>query len=318
MLIAANISVNFGELVLVLLTSDKFVHIVELKYTKAGYELVRNQSIHVMDESDEELGEKILGTNELQKIVFCSDGPDKPLIKSLKNILKAESKKFIFVEDMGNKKYIGAGVIEESKWILNKKHTKFHVLPTTARPYIIGFECGKEEFSIFMEDDTVAIPYEKIVIASKSSLNHFIGYYDLEKRKLCRLETFALGDYNCHEYEITLKVDVHNEPSYAIRGIIVQQIIDFPSSCNEKMNDEDYEEFERCPVIGFYGNHSFICIWDDTKEEYKFLDIWGGQWGKPMHIAFDKEKPYFGKAAEETFRKLGKFVVCGKLRNVFY
>uniref|UniRef100_A0AC35GSD0 Uncharacterized protein n=1 Tax=Panagrolaimus sp. PS1159 TaxID=55785 RepID=A0AC35GSD0_9BILA len=78
--------------------------------------------------------------------------------------------------------------------------------------------------------------------------------------------------------------------------------------------DFDEEEFERDPVIGFYGNHSFICIWDDTKEEYKFLDSWGGQWGKPMYIAFDKEKPYFGKTAEETFGKLGKFVVCDLLQ----
>uniref|UniRef100_A0AC35G0C0 Uncharacterized protein n=1 Tax=Panagrolaimus sp. PS1159 TaxID=55785 RepID=A0AC35G0C0_9BILA len=115
MLIAANISVNFGEFVLVLLTADKFVNMVELKYTKA-----------------------------------------------------AESKKFIFVEDMGNFKYNGAGVIEESKWIFNKKYTKFHVLPTTARAYVIGFECGEEEFSKFMERNTVALPYEKTVIAPKS------------------------------------------------------------------------------------------------------------------------------------------------------
>uniref|UniRef100_A0A914QIT3 Uncharacterized protein n=1 Tax=Panagrolaimus davidi TaxID=227884 RepID=A0A914QIT3_9BILA len=149
MLIAANISANFGEFVLVQLTADKFDNMVELKYTKAGYELVRHQSIHDMDEGDEELGEKILGTNELQKIVF---------------------------------------------------------------------------------------------------------FY--------RLVTFALGDDNYHEYEITLKVDVHDQPSYAVRGIIVQQIIDFPSLCNEKMDDEDYaedeEKFEKYPVIGFYGNHSFI------------------------------------------------------------
>uniref|UniRef100_A0A914NYU1 Uncharacterized protein n=1 Tax=Panagrolaimus davidi TaxID=227884 RepID=A0A914NYU1_9BILA len=297
---------------------NKFVHIIELKYTKAGYELVQNHSIHDMDESDEELGEKILGKNELQKIVFCSDKPDKPLIKTLKNILKAESKKFIFVDDTGNNKYTGAGVIEESKWIFNKKYTKFHVLPTTTRAYMIGFECGEEEFSIFMEDDTVALPFEKTVIQSKSSFNYFIGYFNWEKRKVCRLETSALGDDNYHEYEITLKVDVDNQPSYAVRGINVQQIIDFPSLCNEKMDDfdEDEEEFERCPVIGFYENHSFICIWDDTKEGYKFLDSWGGQRGKPMHIAFDKEKPYFGKAAEETFGKLGKFVVCDLLQVI--
>uniref|UniRef100_A0AC35GFF0 Uncharacterized protein n=1 Tax=Panagrolaimus sp. PS1159 TaxID=55785 RepID=A0AC35GFF0_9BILA len=56
MLIAANISVNFGVFVMVLLTADKFVTMVELKYTKTGYELGRRQTIFDMDESDEELG----------------------------------------------------------------------------------------------------------------------------------------------------------------------------------------------------------------------------------------------------------------------
>uniref|UniRef100_A0A914PB00 Uncharacterized protein n=1 Tax=Panagrolaimus davidi TaxID=227884 RepID=A0A914PB00_9BILA len=72
---------------------------------------------------------------------------------------------------------------------------------------------------------------------------------------------------------------------------------------------------ENYPIIGILANYSFISI--NKHGKFEFLESWGGQWGNPMHISFVKKKPQFGKVAEETIAKHGKYGVQDLIKIMF-
>uniref|UniRef100_A0A914QJG5 Uncharacterized protein n=1 Tax=Panagrolaimus davidi TaxID=227884 RepID=A0A914QJG5_9BILA len=183
-LVAVNISVKLGEFILVLLIAENYFEIVVLEYTKNGHEVLRHQRMNDMEVDADELRERILGETVFQKILFCSWKGDNQVENTLKNVLKAETKKFVMINLINGSKFIGDGLIEESKWILNKKYTKFHVLPTCARIYVIGFERGDEKLTPLYEKFSVALPYENSVIVPKSCFNYFLRRWGREMSAL--------------------------------------------------------------------------------------------------------------------------------------
>uniref|UniRef100_A0AC34GGI8 Uncharacterized protein n=1 Tax=Panagrolaimus sp. ES5 TaxID=591445 RepID=A0AC34GGI8_9BILA len=206
MLIAANLTVFNGELVLVLLIGDTSFGVAELKYTKNGYELIRHQNISDIQDI-EKLREKILGTNEFYRILLCCDEADSQILKTLKDVFKAEAKKCIVLTEMYDKKYDGGSVIAEAKWILDNKETKFHVLPTCARICAIGYECGDAKHPVLAELHRAALPYEDSVIVPKSCFNYFVSFFvrcfNCEitvsaATSLNHVGGFELRSYSCH------------------------------------------------------------------------------------------------------------------------
>uniref|UniRef100_A0AC34FTM7 Uncharacterized protein n=1 Tax=Panagrolaimus sp. ES5 TaxID=591445 RepID=A0AC34FTM7_9BILA len=306
-LAAANITINVGECVLVLMILKDTFQVCDLKFTNNGYKVLRNQSLIDIDEieDDDKLRRKILGKKKHDKILLCCDNLQNQIVATVKKVVKASSNKMTVISEMfSGEKFDGSGLVEQSKWILDNKYTKFHVIPTiSARIYGIGYECGETEYYFLTTEENAQLPYAESFHAPKTCFNHFMAYMDEGTGKFVRIETFTLNGDDAHEYKITLKVDNNNFPSYSIHGINVEKITNLP---HLKI---DNDLWEKEPLIAFYGNYSFICLWDESAEEYKFLDSWNGQFGKPMHIAFDQEKPYFEKDAEETLGKHGKYVI---------
>uniref|UniRef100_A0AC34G1Q3 Uncharacterized protein n=1 Tax=Panagrolaimus sp. ES5 TaxID=591445 RepID=A0AC34G1Q3_9BILA len=197
-------------------------------------------------------------------------------------------------------------IVEESKWILDNKNTNFHAFPLSTRRYDFGCYCGEHECLLWTTREYRTLPYESTRVFIKSCLTHFMGYMDIQTFDDVDLKKFKLNE-NAHEYEITLKIDINDHPSFEVHGRTVEQIVNMPKYCKKVLrgNSDD----KKFPVIGFYDKYSFICVWNQVDKEYKFLESWGGQWGQPMCISFAKDKPEFGHVAEEILGKHGKFVV---------
>uniref|UniRef100_A0A914QQ95 Uncharacterized protein n=1 Tax=Panagrolaimus davidi TaxID=227884 RepID=A0A914QQ95_9BILA len=176
----------------------------------------------------------------------------------------------------------------------------------TAREYFVGFECGVEDNSHLHVDHCSVLPFIRTVGCAKASFNHFIAYRNNDMKGIVKHQMFKFKE-NAHVFIITLKIDINNFPTYEVEDVISDHIVKFPKFCDVWSIRSVRTDLEAPPVIGILANHSFICI--EKNGEFEFLESWGGQWGTPMHISFDKKKPQFGKIAEEIIAKHGKYGV---------
>uniref|UniRef100_A0A914Q474 Uncharacterized protein n=1 Tax=Panagrolaimus davidi TaxID=227884 RepID=A0A914Q474_9BILA len=138
----------------------------------------------------------------------------------------------------------------------------------------------------------------KAVCIPKSCLDFYISYVDSSINETFYTEWFSL-DNDAHRYELILKVDEGNFPSYEVKSIIFDNIKNMPGKLTSDLNG--------IPVIGFYDDSSVICVCEN--DEYKFLNVWNGIFGNQLLIAFDEVKPKLFNKAAESHRRKPSFVV---------
>uniref|UniRef100_A0A914P823 Uncharacterized protein n=1 Tax=Panagrolaimus davidi TaxID=227884 RepID=A0A914P823_9BILA len=282
--------VKFGEIIIVICSNGGFAF--KVVCTKDGFKLLEIISI---DDAKKDM-------KHFQKL-FILTGKNH---QKLMNIFKSKNPVLI---DFIDSDIFFKCLDDIKKWMLNKSYTKNYVIPLTAREYHIGYEFGKESHTLLMVKNNLVLPIEETKKCPKTSFNYFIAYKNddiLVKYKFFKLD----GD--AHEFNITFKIDENNFPTYEIENIVQEYIVNFPKFCDSYKNE--MIAFENYPIIGILANHSFICI--NKNGKFEFLESWGGQWGNPLHISFDKKKPQFGEIAEETLVKHGKYGVQGNFNLV--
>uniref|UniRef100_A0A914R8H7 Uncharacterized protein n=1 Tax=Panagrolaimus davidi TaxID=227884 RepID=A0A914R8H7_9BILA len=284
-IICGDMKINIGQNVAIVLYEKAF----KLEYTKNGYKLIEI----IFDEKE------MPKMMNIQKVLVSADKNQRKFMSIFK------SNNPIIIDINSQEKDIES-IIEIKKWMLDKSYTKNHVIPITLRKYNIGYEFGGTDFTLMPTDFGTVLPYEKSVICSKTCLKYFIGYRENDKEKAkfkyLKHKIFKL-DGEAHDFKITLKIDENNFPTYQIENIVHKCIVNFPKFCD--LYKKEMIALENYPIIGILENYSLICIRKNGK--FEFLESWGGQWGNPMHISFDKKKPQFGKIAEETLVKHGKY-----------
>uniref|UniRef100_A0A914QAS1 Uncharacterized protein n=1 Tax=Panagrolaimus davidi TaxID=227884 RepID=A0A914QAS1_9BILA len=276
-LTTANVS---GENVTII--NSHFGDAVKLEYTENGYILGGTFPN----------AEVLVNSNDIKKVLVTSHKNPQRFMKMLK------SKNPILI-DMGCPDNFTKALKEVKKWMLDKTYVKFHVIPMTAREYLIGFECGVKNKSHLYVDGV--LPFVETIECSKTSFNQFIAYKNDDTEEIIKHQMFKLSG-NAHGFSITLKIDINNFITFEVENIIYDRIVKFPKFCDVWSVRTDLKV-----VIGILANYSLICI--NKNGKFEFLESWGGQWGNPMHISFDKKKPQFGKIAEETLVKHGKYGV---------
>uniref|UniRef100_A0A914PAZ0 Uncharacterized protein n=1 Tax=Panagrolaimus davidi TaxID=227884 RepID=A0A914PAZ0_9BILA len=280
-IIWGDVKINIGQNVAIVAEEKAY----KFEYTKNGYKLIEI----IFDEKE------MPKMMNIQKVLVFADEQQQKFMDIFK------SKNPILIDKIDSKRYFES-LNEIKKWILDKSYTKNYVIPLTPRKYFIGYEFGGTNFFLMSLDAGTVLPYERSIICPKTCLKYFIGYR--KENKLVKHKAFKV-DGEAHAFKITFAIDENNFLSLEIKKIVYEYMINFPKFCDSYKNE--MTALENYPIIGILANYSFICIQKNGK--FEFLESWGGQWGNPMHISFDKKKPQFGKIAEETLVKHGKYGV---------
>uniref|UniRef100_A0AC34FWM0 Uncharacterized protein n=1 Tax=Panagrolaimus sp. ES5 TaxID=591445 RepID=A0AC34FWM0_9BILA len=288
-IVASNISTNFDENILIVFSDVDTA--MKLQYTKHGYKFIEK----IFDENS------MTKVRNLQKVIVLSGKNQQKFM----NLFKSRNPILVQYRDNEN---ILKCLIEINKWMFDKSYTKFHVIPRSDKYFTIGYEIvgERESYNLILVPKGNELPVKVGVSSSKTSFNHFLAYLDEDDpEKVIKHKEYKLTG-EAHEYRLILKIDINNFPTYEIENVIHEHIVNFPKFC-DSYKFESGANFKSYPIIGILANRSFICI--NKNGKFEFLESWGGKWGTPMHITFDKEKPQFGAAAEETLTKHGKYGV---------
>uniref|UniRef100_A0A914Z652 Uncharacterized protein n=1 Tax=Panagrolaimus superbus TaxID=310955 RepID=A0A914Z652_9BILA len=106
----------------------------------------------------------------------------------------------------------------------------------------------------------------------------------------------------CHQYNVTLTIKSKNSPLCQAESIILPTIESFP---------RDIAAIDKIPVIGFFDQTSFLCLWNDENKVYEFCPSWNGLYGNDLFLHFNQEKPSFGQKAFELFQAKPDSAVYG-------
>uniref|UniRef100_A0A914QE70 Uncharacterized protein n=1 Tax=Panagrolaimus davidi TaxID=227884 RepID=A0A914QE70_9BILA len=278
-LTTANVS---GENVTII--NSRYGTAMKLEYTENGYILGGSFPN----------AEALVNSNDIKIVLVTTD-------KNQQRFMKMFKLKNPVLIDTGSLDNHAKALTEVKKWMSDKTYKKFHVIPMAARGYCIGFECDVKDMQHLRVDNFNVLPFIGIVGCSKTSFNQFIAYRNDDKKEIVKHQMFKLNG-NAHGFNITLKIDINNFPTYEVENVIYDHIVKFPKFCDVWSVRTDLKA-----VIGILANYSFICI--NKNGKFEFLESWGGQWGDPIYISFDKKKPQFGKVAEEIIAKHGKYGV---------
>ena len=174
--VAANVDVNFGEAVVVVLVDENDYVVTELTYTSKGYkEGEQRDCSDVKAMYPPTIRKRILGPNNPAKVILHANTPGLPSMKLLKEkALKKDGEKVIILEENYHD-YEPKLMLAIVKWLLDKSFTKFYVLPLAYRTYMIGFECGGVKHPIIICKKGDVLPFKKTVVVSKSPLQYFVS-----------------------------------------------------------------------------------------------------------------------------------------------
>uniref|UniRef100_A0AC35GZI1 Uncharacterized protein n=1 Tax=Panagrolaimus sp. PS1159 TaxID=55785 RepID=A0AC35GZI1_9BILA len=309
-LVTSNISLNVGDrIVEVLIDNDGYI-VSELEYTDTGYvEREQRDCKPYKRMTAEKIRQRILGSNYFVKIICHANTPGfKPTKFLTKKVLNTVplSKLMIMEEDLG--KYNEAFVFETVKWMFDKSYVKFYVCQKSFRNYMIQFKYGDKYYPLILCKKHDIVPFNKVLTIPKSFLEFshaYTGDNDVDVIVRDILNT----PKEVHGLKFTYSIDESNFITAAnVTGIVSKKI----SRLCEKLDSKELT----IPVIGFYGELSFIYVKNDANTSgYKLLDTWNGKYGKDLYISFDGIKPKFFDDAVKTFES-GSFSVVHDLIKI--
>uniref|UniRef100_A0AC35GIJ6 Uncharacterized protein n=1 Tax=Panagrolaimus sp. PS1159 TaxID=55785 RepID=A0AC35GIJ6_9BILA len=290
MLIAANLTLEIDEFLLMAIVSTKTMDVFELKFTDTGYLITDKRMINIDREGNHR--NTILGNCNPKKVIIMNLSANNSTMTSLKNVLK--SRKLISMER--NRVENDERFCQEiTNWILDKKQTKFYILPTCSRKYIITDKTDGTGTQLLAADNHESLPFLKSCIISRTTQHLSMSYIDVVtgKPKVIDLKKFGR---KCHQYNITLNIKSKNAPVCQAEPIILPHIESLPQGINPELAKA------KTPVIGFFDQSSVICLWNESKHIYEFLSSWNGKFGNDLFLNFEQEKPLFGQKAFELFQ----------------
>uniref|UniRef100_A0AC34FD46 Uncharacterized protein n=1 Tax=Panagrolaimus sp. ES5 TaxID=591445 RepID=A0AC34FD46_9BILA len=268
LLIAANISPKTDDIVTIITVNGKnSLKIGKLKYTENGYEKSMICLTPEMQEKNvEKFREQILGEeNAVKKTILYSSKAGSPLFKLLRNsVLK--SKKLIAIEK-NIEEYIDKTVVEILKWLKDKSYTKFHIIPTCTKKYIITNKPDNFDNPLLIVDPSEKLPLVKECFSMDSD-NVYI-YANYVDTQMDLILSFNSTFYTpCKG--IVFKVDIEGFPLSDI-----EQFDTYGAYLKPFTIMLDNLNIEKQPYIIFFQIYSFVRIFDDGK--YKFMEAWNGK-----------------------------------------
>uniref|UniRef100_A0AC34F6B2 Uncharacterized protein n=1 Tax=Panagrolaimus sp. ES5 TaxID=591445 RepID=A0AC34F6B2_9BILA len=297
-LVAANVSPAVGDRIVEVLIDESGFVVSDLEYTEKGY-LERDQRDCKPYKSmtAETIRQRILGPNNPIKIMCHANLPGMEVTKFLtaKVLNNLPSSKFILLEDC-LLDYDDKFVAETAKWLFDNSYTRFYVCQKSFRNYMVRVKYGDKDYPLIICKKHDILPFNQEIIIPKSYLEFtgspfyhaYTDHNDIDVLDAGELEI----PKEVHALKFTLEVDVSNFWSAQVRGIIFNKISRLSAQLDAKMFN--------IPVIGFYGELSFIYVKDENGK-YMLLDSWNGKLGKDLYISFDEKKPKFFENAVKTF-----------------
>uniref|UniRef100_A0AC34FIB7 ATP-grasp domain-containing protein n=1 Tax=Panagrolaimus sp. ES5 TaxID=591445 RepID=A0AC34FIB7_9BILA len=301
-LVAANLALNAGNRIVEVLIDDDGYVVSELEYTEKGYlEREQRDCKPYKSMTAETIRQRILGPNNPVKIICHANYPGKEVTKFLtQKVLNnvPSSKLLVMEEDLDQ--YDEKFVFETVKWIFDKSYTKFYVCQKAFRNYMIRVKYDDKDYPLILCKKGDVLPFKQEVTIPKSFLQFYHGCTGENDIDYIQNKIFEIPK-QVHALEFSLKVDVNNFMYANVRGLVFNKIPRFPALLDIKCLN--------IPIIGFYGELSFMYVKNDENSGYKLLDTWNGKLGKDLYISFDEEKPKFFDDAVKKFEIKGTSVV---------
>uniref|UniRef100_A0A914Z2C9 Uncharacterized protein n=1 Tax=Panagrolaimus superbus TaxID=310955 RepID=A0A914Z2C9_9BILA len=303
-LIAADVDVKSGDRIVEVLIDPAGYVVSELEYTEQGYlEREQRDCKPYKSMTPETIRQRILGQNDPVKIICHANLPGMESTKYLANKVLhnvVSSKLQIMEEDLN--KYDDKFVFETVKWMLNKSYTKFYVCQKSFRNYMIASKFDGKHYPLILCKKEDVLPFTKTVTIPRSFLQFVRAATDNNDIDIIE-NTLIEIPKEVHALKFTLEIDESNFIFADVRGLIFNKVSRLPAQLDAKK--------VQFPVIGFYGELSFMYVKDDDDSNFKLLDSWNGKLGKDLYISFDEEKPIF-------FEKAVKKFLCGRKKSVIH
>uniref|UniRef100_A0AC34GTC2 Uncharacterized protein n=1 Tax=Panagrolaimus sp. ES5 TaxID=591445 RepID=A0AC34GTC2_9BILA len=294
-LIAANINVKKGETVLIL-QSPPLSNVLasELTLTGSGYHISNRREII----ADNLTADGIVGNLNPKGIISCYSLP--PTVPVTNGLLK--NKNFFEFKQI-NDIHVPKFLVEWTKWLMNKNCKKYFVMPHCTAHYCVSLLSNEKMYSLLHVKCKDDVPTSKTKEISKLYTKVYLAHAANNQKE------FALEE-KCHRNKITLMVDDESFPTCKIEPIMLPMVQQLPQKLDKIVR-------KKIPVVGFFDQTSVICIAENNKSNYNFLEAWNGsnlvkilgEFGNEVVISFDKDEPTYCKDAMEAFSTKPTFCV---------
>uniref|UniRef100_A0AC34G8I5 Uncharacterized protein n=1 Tax=Panagrolaimus sp. ES5 TaxID=591445 RepID=A0AC34G8I5_9BILA len=176
------------------------------------------------------------------------------------------SKLLVMEEDLDQ--YDEKCVFETVKWIFDKSYTKFYVCQLSFRNYMVRVKYGDKNYPLIICKKEEVLPFKQEVTIPKSFLEFTNASTDHNDIDIIDYRTMEIPK-EVHALKVLLEIDASNFMFAYVRGIIFNKFSRLPAQLDAKKFN--------VPVIGFYGELSFIYLKDENGS-YKLLDSWNGMY----------------------------------------
>uniref|UniRef100_A0A914R251 Uncharacterized protein n=1 Tax=Panagrolaimus davidi TaxID=227884 RepID=A0A914R251_9BILA len=159
----ANVKLEFGETVFVVVVSGAELWISEYEFTLNGYKVLSDKriDINVKEEDSKLIRDKILGESNPKKIILvCAEGSN---AKFFRTVLK--SKKLVAFDRMPE---VTENAVDEiAKWLFDESVVKHHIIPMCERNYFFITVIGEKTFPITFLEPSERLPVNKTFTVSE-------------------------------------------------------------------------------------------------------------------------------------------------------
>uniref|UniRef100_A0A914QKQ6 Uncharacterized protein n=1 Tax=Panagrolaimus davidi TaxID=227884 RepID=A0A914QKQ6_9BILA len=161
----SKISIKTRNKVLVVVGVIETVQLLEYEYTENGYKetTIINLSINIQEDS-KIAKEKILCSRNPKKIILVGNPDGKELTKFLRIALKSDKLiAFDYPPSCNSQSFIN----EWTKWFMDKTYTKYFVMPSNARTYILGSKIDGKNYSLITLNSLQILPFSTDITLRK-------------------------------------------------------------------------------------------------------------------------------------------------------
>lgn len=165
LLVAANLTVQIGEEVIIALVDHKGIMVTELRRAVDGYETTSQRTVSGEEGDDNQaFKKKVYGNCNPKRIIASGQEANLPNLKLLRKVLK--SNKLIVFEGsfvQHNRKFL----IETVKWLLDKTYTKYALKPKCIRQLYVSHEKEINENALLTTTFSEPLPLTKTLVVPR-------------------------------------------------------------------------------------------------------------------------------------------------------
>uniref|UniRef100_A0AC34G8R2 Uncharacterized protein n=1 Tax=Panagrolaimus sp. ES5 TaxID=591445 RepID=A0AC34G8R2_9BILA len=169
-LVAANISVEIGETIFIILTQNEILQYASLTFTSNGYKLNEDRIIPILHHINPDVyRQTVLGSSNPSKIIMSPMSFDTFIPDYVKNAFN--SSKTVIVD---RQPYINRSIMVTYKWFKEKAFVKYISLPTCQSDCFFGFKYGSTNHQLITAKNGDDLPFTKTIEIPRSSFVFYI------------------------------------------------------------------------------------------------------------------------------------------------